>query len=53
MTTTLTRRRETNHDGTIPMPRVTPTTSPLPPMQPTTSDHLVAGFRPVSTPVET
>jgi hypothetical protein len=32
-TTTLTRQRETNHEVTIPMPKVTPTASPLPPMQ--------------------
>jgi hypothetical protein len=33
MTTTLTHQRETTHEMTIPMPRVTPTASPLPPMQ--------------------
>jgi hypothetical protein len=32
-TTTLPRQRETTHDVTIPMPRVTPTASLLPPMQ--------------------
>jgi hypothetical protein len=30
---TLTRQCETNHEVTIPMPKVTPTASPLPPMQ--------------------
>jgi hypothetical protein len=33
MTTTLTHQREITHEMTIPMPRVTPTASPLPPMQ--------------------
>ncbi len=30
---TFTRQRETTHEVTIPMPRVTPTASPLSPMQ--------------------
>jgi hypothetical protein len=32
-TTTLTHRRETTHEVTVPMPKATPTASPLPPMQ--------------------